>query len=69
MKTSTILGQFGHRLSNLDACNVGAQIKDLYTYVKKKFFVNYDKWSQQSKNFHYEALKTLKTLWFPALRL
>ena len=46
-----------------------AQIKDLYTCVekKKKFFVNYDKWSEQSRNLHYEALKTLKMLWFPAL--
>ena len=34
---------------------------------KIKFFVNYDKWSEQSRNLHYEALKTLKMLWFPAL--
>ena len=34
---------------------------------KFKFFVNYDKWLQQSRNFHYEALKTLKMLWFSGL--
>ena len=42
------------------ACNLGAQIKDLYAYMwkkKVKFFVNYDKWSQQSRNFNHEALK------------
>ena len=33
---------------------------------KFKFFANYDKWLQQSRNFHYEAFKTHKT-WFPAL--
>ena len=38
------------------------KLKDLYAYMwkkKVKFFVNYDKWSQQSRNFHYEALKTV----------
>ena len=35
---------------------------------KFKFFINDDKWPQQSRNFHYEALETLKMLWFPALR-
>ena len=44
-------------LSIFDTCNLGAQIKDLYTCVKEKlkFFINYDKWLQQFKNFYYEA--------------
>ena len=44
----------------LGGYKLDVQIKDLYTYVWKKnlnFFVNYDKWLQQSRNFHCEALK------------
>ena len=29
---------------------------------KFKFFVNYEKWLQQYRNFHYEAFKTLNSL-------
>ena len=50
----TILEQFGHFLSILGACNLGAKIKDLRMYVcmeeKIEFFLNYDKWLQQSRN-------------------
>ena len=36
---------------------------------KSKFFViNHDKRSYQSRNFHFDALKTLEMLWFPELR-
>ena len=59
--------------SNLDivvqilaACNLGADICKNVCGRKFKFFANYDKWLQQSRNFHYEAFKTHKT-WFPAL--
>ena len=31
---------------------------------KIEFFVDYDESSQLSKNFHYDALKSLKMLWF-----
>ena len=57
-------------LSISGACNLGAQDKDLCANVQKKnlkFFLNYDKQSQQSRKVHNEALKTLKMLWFPAL--
>ena len=49
----TILEQFGHVSLILGASNLGAKIKDLRMYVWKKkckFFVNYDKWLQQSRN-------------------
>ena len=36
-------------------------------HVCKKFFINYGKWLQQSRNVHYAALKTFKLLWFPTL--
>ena len=41
------------------------ELKILYICMKEKckFFVNYDKWLQRSRNFHYEALETLKMLW------
>ena len=44
-------------------------MKDLDTYMWKKNLnsVNYHKWSQQSKISHYEALKTIEMLRFPAL--
>ena len=32
-----------------------------------EYFVNYDKWLQQSRNIRYEFLKTFKILWFPKL--
>ena len=46
-----------------------ANQKCVYICVKEKFkfFVNYNKWSRQSINFHYGVLKILKMLWFPAL--
>ena len=34
---------------------------------KFQFFMNYNKWSQQFRNFHFEALITLKMLRFPGL--
>ena len=41
----------------------------VYLRVEEKFqfFINYDKWSQQFRNFHFEALRTLQMLRFPAL--
>ena len=30
--------------------------KNIYVEEKLKFFVNYEKWSQQSRNFNWEAL-------------
>ena len=62
--SGTILEQFGHRFIDL-----APKLKICIHMCgkKKKFFVNYDKWSEQSRNLHYEALKTLKMLWFPAL--
>ena len=36
----------------------------IYVEEKFKFFINYNK---QSRNFHYNALKALKMLWFPTL--
>ena len=48
----TILEQLGHVSSILGACNLGAQIKNLYVYVEEKFefLVNCDEWLQQSRN-------------------
>ena len=37
----------------------------IYVEEKFKFFVNYNK---QSRNFHYNALKTLKIYGFPPIR-
>ena len=34
-------------------------IVNMWVKEKLKFFVNYDKSSQQSRDFHYEVLKTL----------
>ena len=44
----------------LSACNLGTQIKDIYSFVEEKFkfLVNYVKSSKHSRNFCYEALKT-----------
>ena len=39
------------------------KIVDICMKEKFKFFVNYNKWLQRSRNFHYEALETLKMLW------
>ena len=38
----------------------------LYIDVRKKFklFLNYDNWSQQTRNIHFKTLKTLKLLLF-----
>ena len=40
--------------------------RSVYIEVRKKFklFLNYDNWSQQSRNIHSKALKTLKLLLF-----
>ena len=48
----TILEQFGHFSLILGGSNLVAKIKDLRMCVeeKYKFFVNYDKWLQQSRN-------------------
>ena len=49
----TILEQFGHVSLILSGSNLGAKIKDVQACVcggKYKFFVNYDKWLQQSRN-------------------
>ena len=40
----------------------------IFVEEKYKFFVDYGKWLQQFRNYHYEALKTLKILWYPVLR-
>ena len=40
------------------------KLRLVYINVSKKctFFVSYDKWSQQSRHFHFETLKTLQVL-------
>ena len=66
------LGSLTHKsqtqwLTSTLSCITPYQIKDLCSYVCKKFFINYGKWLQQSRNVHYAALKTFKLLWFPTL--
>ena len=42
-ESGNVLEQFEHRFIILGTCTLGAQIKDLHTYVwKKKSFVNHD---------------------------
>ena len=44
----------------LGACKIWRQFQRfVFVEQKFKFFVNYDKWSQKSRNFYYEAFKRL----------